>query len=229
MSLYSIVEVDNASVPNAATGRFILFLDTDGIWKKKDESGNVTPVSEDDLNDKVKVSVNDTTEGYLEDKVQGLTNKISVSTLNDGSNESLQITVGSDIFDITNKTSDNISEGATNLFLTSAESALISSALQSGNNVSELVNDAGYITSSSLKPSFNVNLDSVQASVTRVFAGGRTTFTVTHNLNTLDLKPEVFRLSDGRTIGWRIERTGVNTINVSRAGNIANNLFRVVI
>jgi|TARA_R110002153_G_scaffold209897_1_gene362490 hypothetical protein len=229
MSLYSIVEVDNASVPNAATGRFILFLDTDGIWKKKDESGNVTPVSEDDLNDKVKVSANDTTEGYLEDKVQGLTDKISVSTLNDGSNESLQITVGSDIFDITNKTSDNISEGATNLFLTSAESALISSALQSGNNVSELVNDAGYITSSSLKPSFNVNLDSVQASVTRVFAGGRTTFTVTHNLNTLDLKPEVFRLSDGRTIGWRIERTGVNTINVSRAGNIANNLFRVVI
>ena len=229
MSLYSIVEVDNASVPNAATGRFILFLDTDGIWKKKDELGNVTPVSEDDLNDKVKVSANDTTEGYLEDKVQGLTDKISVSTLNDGSNESLQITVGSDIFDITNKTSDNISEGATNLFLTSAESALISSALQSGNNVSELVNDAGYITSSSLKPSFNVNLDSVQASVTRVFAGGRTTFTVTHNLNTLDLKPEVFRLSDGRTIGWRIERTGVNTINVSRAGNIANNLFRVVI
>jgi len=67
MSLYSIVEVDSASVPNAAAGRFILFLDTDGIWKKKDELGNVTPVSEDDLNDKVKVSANDTTEGYLEE------------------------------------------------------------------------------------------------------------------------------------------------------------------
>jgi len=229
MSLYSIVEVDSASVPNAATGRFILFLDTDGIWKKKDELGNVTPVSEDDLNDKVKVSANDTTEGYLEDKVQGLTDKISVSTLNDGANESLEITVGTDIFDVTTKTSDDISEGTTNLFLTTAESALIASALQSGDNVSELVNDAGYITSSSLKPAFNVNLDSVETSVTRVVAGGRTTFTVTHNLNTLDLKPEVFRLSDGRTIGWRIERTGVNTIDVSRAGNIANNLFRVVI
>jgi len=229
MSLYSIVEVDSASVPNAAAGRFILFLDTDGIWKKKDELGNVTPVSEDDLNDKVKVSANDTTEGYLEDKVQGLTDKISVSTLNDGANESLEITVGTDIFDVTTKTSDDISEGTTNLFLTTAESALIASALQSGDNVSELVNDAGYITSSSLKPAFNVNLDSVETSVTRVVAGGRTTFTVTHNLNTLDLKPEVFRLSDGRTIGWRIERTGVNTIDVSRAGNIANNLFRVVI
>jgi len=229
MSLYSILEVDNASVPNAATGRFILFLDTDGIWKKKDELGNVTPVSEDDLNDKVKVSANDTTEGYLEDKVQGLTDKISVSTLNDGANESLQITVGADIFDVTTNTSDDIAEGTTNLFLTTAQSALIASALQSGDNVSELVNDAGYITSSSLKPAFNVNLDSVESSVTRIVAGGRTTFAVTHNLNTLDLKPEVFRLSDGRTIGWRIERTGVNTIDVSRAGNIANNLFRVVI
>jgi hypothetical protein len=229
MSLYSILEVDSASVPNAATGRFILFLDTDGIWKKKDDLGNVTPVSEADLNDKVKVSSNDTTEGYLEDKVQGLPNKISVSTLNDGANESLEINIGGDIFDVTINNSDDISEGLTNLFLTSSERALISSALQSGDNVSELVNDAGYITSSSLKPAFNVNLDALESSVTRVVAGGRTTFTITHNLNTLDLKPEVFRLSDGRTIGWRIERTGVNTIDVSRAGDIANNLFRVVI
>ena len=229
MSLYSIVEVDSASVPNAAAGRFILFLDTDGIWKKKDELGNVTPVSEDDLNDKVKVSANDTTEGYLEDKVQGLTDKISVSTLNDGANESLEITVGTDIFDVTTKTSDDISEGTTNLFLTTAESALIASALQSGDNVSELVNDAGYITSSSLKPAFNVNLDSVETSVTRVVAGGRTTFTVTHNLNTLDLKPEVFRVSNGRTMGWRTERTGVNIVEVSRTGNVADGDFRILI
>ena len=76
---------------------------------------------------------------------------------------------------------------------------------------------------------FNVDLDSAESSVTRVFAGGRTTFTVTHNLNTLDIKPEVFRLSDGRTVGWREERTGVNTVEVSRNGNIADGLFRLVI
>jgi len=76
---------------------------------------------------------------------------------------------------------------------------------------------------------FNVDLDSAESSVTRVFAGGRTTFTVTHNLNTLDIKPEVFRLSDGRTVGWREERTGVNTVEVSRNGNIADSLFRLVI
>lgn len=82
---------------------------------------------------------------------------------------------------------------------------------------------------SDLSPSFNVDLDSGEATVTRVFTGGRTTFTVTHSLNTLDIKPEVFRLSDGRTVGWRVERTGVNTAEVSRNGNIADGLFRIVI
>lgn len=80
-----------------------------------------------------------------------------------------------------------------------------------------------------LKPSFNVDLDSAESSVTRVVAGGRTTFEATHNLNTLDIKPEVFRLSNGRTIGWRIERTGVNTVEASRSGNVADGLFRIVI
>ena len=77
--------------------------------------------------------------------------------------------------------------------------------------------------------SFNIDLDSAEASVSRVFAGGRTTFTITHNLNTLDLIVQVFRLSDGRGINWRIERTGVNTIEASRAGTVANGQFRILI
>jgi len=78
-------------------------------------------------------------------------------------------------------------------------------------------------------PSFNVDLDSADASVTRVVAGGRTTFTITHGLNTLDLKPEVFKLSNGRTMGWRIERTGLNTVDASRTGTVADSLFRIII
>lgn len=76
---------------------------------------------------------------------------------------------------------------------------------------------------------FAVNLDSAEATVTRVFSGGRTTFTVTHTANSLDIKPEVFRLSDGRTISWRIERTSVSTVECSRAGNVADGLFRFLI
>ena len=77
--------------------------------------------------------------------------------------------------------------------------------------------------------SFNVDLDSAEASVSRAVAGGRTTFTITHSLNTLDLIVQVFRLSDGRGVNWRIERTGVNTIEASRAGTVADGLFRILI
>ena len=77
--------------------------------------------------------------------------------------------------------------------------------------------------------SFNVDLDSAEASVSRAVAGGRTTFTVTHSLNTLDLIVQVFRLSDGRGVNWRIERTGVNTIEASRAGSVADGDFRILI
>lgn len=76
---------------------------------------------------------------------------------------------------------------------------------------------------------FNVDLDSTIGSVSRAVGGGRTTFTITHSLNTLDLQVQVFRLSDGRGINWRIERTGVNTIQASRAGTVADGLFRILI
>lgn len=76
---------------------------------------------------------------------------------------------------------------------------------------------------------FNVDLDSSESSVSRVFSGGRTTFIVTHNLGTLDIKPQVFRLSDGRNVGWRLGRTGINTVEASRTGNVADGLFRILI
>ena len=61
----------------------------------------------------VKISSNDTTAGYLEDKVVGTTNKITVTTLNDGDNEDLQIGIGTDIFDKSKDTMDNITDGTT--------------------------------------------------------------------------------------------------------------------
>ena len=103
------------------------------------------------------------------------------------------------------------------------------SAIQSGDNVSELVNDAGYVTSSSL---FNIslNLDDSLAEVTRVFAGGRTTFTITHNFNSKDFFGAVIRLSDDRIVGgWREENVTLNTVQLSRNGNIANGLFRFIV
>ena len=76
---------------------------------------------------------------------------------------------------------------------------------------------------------FNIDLDSTLAAVTRAVAGGRTTYTVTHNLNTLDVIVQVYRVSDGRGINWRIERTGVNTVEASRAGTVTDGDFRILI
>jgi len=89
------------------------------------------------------------------------------------------------------------------------------------------ISDSG--TTNKFSSNFNVDLDSAEASVVRVFAGGRTTYTVTHALNSLDVTAEAFRLSNGRTIGLRVERTGVNTIDVSRSGNSADGIYRILI
>ena len=76
---------------------------------------------------------------------------------------------------------------------------------------------------------FSVDLDDAESTVTRTFSGGTTTFAVTHSLNTLDVQAEVYRLADNETVAWTIVRTSVNVIECSRAGNVANNLFRVVL
>jgi hypothetical protein len=82
----------------------------------------------------VKVSPNDTTEGFLEDKVVGASGKIVISTLQEGADEDLQISIGADVFDKTVNTTDNITEGSTNVFFTEqrAKDAAVSNAIVEG-------------------------------------------------------------------------------------------------
>ena len=76
----------------------------------------------------------------------------------------------------------------------------------------------------------SINLDDSLSEVTRVFAGGRTTFTITHNFNSKDFFGAVIRLSDDRIVGgWREENVTLNTVELSRNGNIANGLFRFIV
>lgn len=66
---------------------------------------------------KVKVSSNDTTASFLEDKIVGTSGKIVLSTLNDSGDEDRQINIGSDVFDKTVDDTGDIVEGS-NLFFT---------------------------------------------------------------------------------------------------------------
>jgi len=141
----------------------------------------------------------------------------------------------------------------------------LQTALQPGDNVSLLVNDAGYLTaatapvqsvtgdgvggtSQNVVLSFPdadqvddsgtsnkwvqklyVDLDSSESSVTRTFAGGRTTFTINHNFGTQDVFDRLYRISDGRRFNWRVETTTNNNLEASRAGNVADGVFRILI
>lgn len=82
----------------------------------------------------VKISANDTTEGYLEAKVVGAANKIVVTTLNDGGNEDLQIDIGSHVFDKSVDDTDDITEGSSKLFFTEARArtAAVADAITDG-------------------------------------------------------------------------------------------------
>lgn len=212
MSILSQIAISQATALSGATlGRFDFFVDSlDSKWKAYDNTNALVSNI---------VSIN----------ASGVPYTLTVPSDWDGSPSQVQSALdelASRVTAIEVKTDLITITGAVDLDDVKSKA---DSALQPGDNVSELVNDAGYITASSLKPSFNVDLDSGEATVTRVFAGGRTTFTVTHSLNTLDIKPEVFRLSDGQTIGWRIRRTGVNTVEARRNGNIADGDYRMVI
>ena len=91
-------------------------LNFEGDVTVTDEGSNkvtVTVTGGSDTDELVKISSNDTTAGYLEDKVIGTTNKITITTLNDGGNEDLQIGIGTDIFDKSTDTMDNITDGIT--------------------------------------------------------------------------------------------------------------------
>jgi hypothetical protein len=82
----------------------------------------------------VKISANDTTEGYLEQKVVGAANKIVISTLNDGGNEDLQIDIGSHVFDKSVDDTDDITEGSSKLFFTDtrARTAAVADSITDG-------------------------------------------------------------------------------------------------
>lgn len=141
----------------------------------------------------------------------------TIQTINRGTVPNDQ--TGDTLYDAGGKINDNFEE------LDSAKLEAVSTdATMTGNGT-----PASPLSVVSSEIKLNVDLDSAEANVTRTVTGGRTIFEITHNLNTLDLITDVFRLSDGRSINWRIERTSLNIIEASRAGNVGNGLFRILI
>ena len=94
IGIYTIPAITSASVPNAPIlGTYVLFLDiSDGIFKKKDFGGVVSTVSSQDLNDKIRITNNDTTDGFLQAKLVE-DSDIGVNLNNPSGNENLQLSL----------------------------------------------------------------------------------------------------------------------------------------
>jgi len=76
---------------------------------------------------------------------------------------------------------------------------------------------------------FAADLDSTDPNVTRTFAGGQTTFEVTHSLNTLDTIVSIKRISDGKQFQTEIINNSVNTLQANGNGNIADGVYRITV
>jgi len=132
MSFIFSTPIASVDVPVPSSGRLAIFInESTNTWYKKNSSNVSSPLSEADLNDKVKISLTDTNEDYLLTKIIGTSGKIVLTKVNAGANEQLVISLGTDVFDKTSDNSDNITEGTTKLLLTPAERTKIANALTS--------------------------------------------------------------------------------------------------
>jgi hypothetical protein len=89
---------------------------------------------------------------------------------------------------------------------------------------------ATYVANKNITAKFAVDLDGAgEASVTRVFAGGVTTFTVVHNLAEADVQIEVKEIASGEQILASVDTVDANTVDIAFNGTIADDVYRVVV
>jgi len=89
---------------------------------------------------------------------------------------------------------------------------------------------AGWKSNESLVSSFAVDLDGAgEASVVRAFAAGITTFTVTHNLGKPDVQLQTKVIATGAKVLPNDVTVSSNVVDVIFSGNIADDVYRVII
>lgn len=87
-----------------------------------------------------------------------------------------------------------------------------------------------YIGNQGYTKKFAVDLDGAgEASVTRVFAGGVTTFTVNHALGTSTVQVEVREIASGKTVLTEVDSVDANNVDIAFNGTVADDVYTVVI
>lgn len=90
--------------------------------------------------------------------------------------------------------------------------------------------DAGTVTNAAVTPATLTNfVNRIRKFAVAIGDGTATTFTVTHNLNSLDVVVNVYRATGGADVIVDTARTGVNTVQVTFATAPASAAHRVVV
>lgn len=90
--------------------------------------------------------------------------------------------------------------------------------------------DAGTVTNAAVTPATLTNLAGrVRKFPATIGDGSATTFTVTHNLNTLDVVVNVYRITGGSTVIVDTDRTSVNAVQITFSSAPAAGAYRVVV
>jgi len=76
---------------------------------------------------------------------------------------------------------------------------------------------------------FAVALEDAQASVVRTFAGGQTTYAVTHGFTSTTPTVKVYEISTGNEVLTGVTVTSSTVVTVTFNGNSTDNTFRIVI
>lgn len=75
----------------------------------------------------------------------------------------------------------------------------------------------------------NINLNSSLSNVTRTFAGGKTTWEVTHTLDSLDIRVQNILISNNETVELNVIRTSTTTVEIEVLGDVADNTYKTLI
>lgn len=88
---------------------------------------------------------------------------------------------------------------------------------------------ATYISNLGFSTTYGIDLNSTLTEVTRVFAGGQTTYTVVHGQNFTNYVSEVKEIATGEKVIVDIVEIDANTVEVVFNGNNTDNTFKLAL
>lgn len=86
-----------------------------------------------------------------------------------------------------------------------------------------------FVENKKITKKFAVALEDAQASVVRTFAGGVTSYAVTHGFTSTEVEVKVYKISDGTEVIAGVTVTSSTVVTVKFNGNSTDNTYRVVI